>query len=477
MKNRKVEKKLLSPNYNNMGNFCSCLDEAPSQRDSRSENNAQQINTDQYIRDRTARLQQVQNNFQEIRDRNQVPRTTAEIHNKPIASKQVNKDDRSDKTVLCANPQLIVFHKNVIAKTFAGFVFKGLLDNKNVAFTKVHSHRDVTKELEILRGLEHKHVIRHFLSYKAEDSNVYIVTEYFNNPLSACVGTLQKELKDILMQMTDALMYLQNLNIVHLALNPKSIFIVNKGNKKNVKIVDFSCAVQIQGASSSVKNLPEDRSFVAPEVNNYRKAFMSSDAYSLGAIVFYIFTRGKNLQDLKTISMPIIVANDALCADLIMKLTTPQPGNRLDVELIMPHPFFWDSQQIVNFIVDICKLVENGGAHFKRHLFKKPKLVFGGHTDWTIVVEDEILEEIEASRQEYNARNKVKKDGNGRRNNNILTLVQAIRNIAVHAQTSEVLLDKMGTNEKLVRYWFDKFPYLLSYLENAKKNFESGIIE
>ena len=381
--------------------------------------------------------------------------------------------DASKEITLCQNPLLTIVDQVIVNMNF-GYVFSGYLENKKVSLTDAGSPENFTEEAEFFRNLNHKNVIRYLFTF--EDVNcVFIVTENFENSLKDCkLSELDNSLvQELMSQLTDAVEYLQSLRIAHLNLTPSSIFICGDQNK-TVKVADFSCAMQFRGGEKqNVKKLPADSTFSAPEICNKRKAKLLCDVYSLGAIMFYIYSQGARLDSIRGQSSAQIVktwksspkSNDFLCVDLIEKLTEFNPWNRLRADVIKQHPFYWDSQRIVNFIIELNQRIECSDKKFRFQLHENSKYVIGDN--WMMRIEPEILDEISQAKIKFrNYSGYSNEDENQLERVNILGLVKTMRNILVHSQ-SQTIKDAMGTSELFVKYWLTKFPILIFHLYNV----------
>ena len=393
-------------------------------------------------------------------------------HQRPAFHSTVEPRDTSKEITLCKNPALIIVDQ-VIGKVNCGYVFSGYLENKKVSLTKVGSSKNCAEEAEFLRNLNHENVIRYLFTFEDVDC-VFIVTENFESSLKDCIGVFKFQhsmVQDLMTQLTDAVEYLQSLKIAHLNLTPSSIFI-RGGQNKTVKVADFSCAMQFRGGGKqNVKKLPADSTFSAPEICNQGKADLLCDVYSLGAIMFYIYSQGARLNSIERQTSDQIVktwksnlkSNDILCVDLIEKLIEFYPWNRLRADVIKQHPFYWDSQRIVNFIIEFNQLIESSDKKFRFQLYENSKRVIGDSENWMMRIEPEILDEINQVKTKFRLNSRY---SNEDERVNIISLVKTMRNILVHSQ-SQTIKDAMGTSELFVKYWLTKFPILIFHLYNV----------
>jgi len=152
-------------------------------------------------------------------------------------------------------------------------------------------------EIDLMRILEHDHVIKLYEVYETEKS-IYLVIELIQG----------KSLQDILKRpmfkeeysemrvmkmiyaILDALAYLASRGIMHRDLKPDNI-LVDKGDK--IKIVDFGLATYIDLPEYIFKKCGTP-GYIAPEVFKYDQKVPTTfydhhcDVFSAGGIFFYM---------------------------------------------------------------------------------------------------------------------------------------------------------------------------------------------
>lgn len=390
---------------------------------------------------------------------------------------------QEETTKLCSNPELIMY-PNLIHKNFSGIVHFGELDFKSVAVItiKKSKEKDAERETRILSNLEHKNILRIFFKYR-KDETLYVVTELYDNSLEYYMKYLT-DYKDIVVQILEAISYIQSLQIMHLNLAPENIFIVITEHKLIVKLAGFTCATLPSGTSSTKKFQLGNRNFAAPEIYSKKIAYMTSDVYSMGSIFFYLFSEGMNIRDMTTRNRKTILAarksvktyNDIICAELIYRTTFYKNNERLSIKQAKKYPLTWDHEKIRNFIVDIYKLSETADDTFRKILYDRSYLIIGKDENWKARIEDEILIDLQGSFVSYISRMKPNKAKATKETKltgkiNIMSLIKTMRGIIVHAP-SPLIEQVMGTPEKFVEYWMTKFPGLLLHLYNAKLQFD-----
>lgn len=400
-----------------------------------------------------------------------------------------------EEEILCKNLELtfwpVAVNNNVIG---VGTVFKGRLGSRLVAVKAINKQKlklkqatQTRNEIELLNELQHENVIRFLFEFKKEKT-VYVVTEYYyENSLDLSLHQLT-EYKTIIVQLINAVNYLQGLKILHLNIQPGNIFIFIAHGKAVAKLANFSCAVKIKSTSADLTGCQlESEDFSAPETYLLNTAFMGSDVYSLGCILLYLASKGSLISYLSkrtranifaTIGWsPILTSDNILSSDLIVKTTHPSHRERLTINKILEHPLLWDDDQKQKFIVEIWKMLETPDKTFRIILYKNSSCAIGPDEDWTAEIEPEILEDLHQSLQkfrEWTGKSKYKMREKCEGKPNIIGLIKILRSILVHANTP-LIMARMGTPKQYNDFWFNKFPGLLMHLYSSKCKFEAKL--
>ncbi|MFL5300299.1 MAG: serine/threonine-protein kinase, partial [Anaeromyxobacteraceae bacterium] len=126
----------------------------------------------------------------------------------------------------------------------------------------------------------------------------YIVMEYLDGePLSALLrkGRLaSSKALDLLVQLTSALQAAHDHGVVHRDLKPENVFVLRRGERDFVKLVDFGIAKLADRTSSagrtaagSIVGTPE---YMAPEQCENRHIDHRTDVYALGVMAYELAT-------------------------------------------------------------------------------------------------------------------------------------------------------------------------------------------
>jgi len=222
------------------------------------------------------------------------------------------------------------------------------------------SDGEITDEIEILKNLEHPDIVRIIESFNTKNSYI-LITEYCEG------GELFDQVKNqlsetqiavIFKQVLSGLAYLHSNNIVHRDLKLENILIHEIEKSKttgedlfNIKIIDFGTA-RIFDKKRNPQSIVGSSYYIAPEVlrQKYNK---ECDLWSVG-VILYMFIVGHAPFDgcdddeiTTNIQRGIYRKNDRRwikaskeVKDLIQKLLTYRPSQRLSAIQALNHPWF-----------------------------------------------------------------------------------------------------------------------------------------
>ncbi|ODQ56656.1 hypothetical protein WICANDRAFT_98271, partial [Wickerhamomyces anomalus NRRL Y-366-8] len=158
----------------------------------------------------------------------------------------------------------------------------------------------VSRELEILRRLDHPGIVR-LRGFYEDDDSYYLVMEFVPGgdlmDFVAAHGAVGEEAaKEICKQILQAIQYVHSLEISHRDLKPDNILIA-QDDPVLVKITDFGLA-KISDTGTFMKTFCGTLAYVAPEVIDGRLSKITDsnkysslvDMWSLGCLVYVILT-------------------------------------------------------------------------------------------------------------------------------------------------------------------------------------------
>lgn len=220
---------------------------------------------------------------------------------------------------------------------------------------KAEDVASLQEEVTVLKSIDHPNIIKLYDFYE-EKKMYYMVIELMEG------GELferivkktfynEKEARDLIRILLDALAYLHRRNIVHRDLKPENLLLKSPYNDFDIKLADFGFAKQVYGRSLDTQcGTP---GYVAPEILKGMKYGSEVDMWSCGVIVYILLGGYPPFHDdnhailyrkIKVADYTFEpqyweqVSDDA--KDLIKKMLVVDPENRLSAEQALRHPWF-----------------------------------------------------------------------------------------------------------------------------------------
>lgn len=136
----------------------------------------------------------------------------------------------------------------------------------------------------------------------------YNLYEYIKKKNASLTHT---ERYDIIQQITNAIKFAHKKNILHRDISPNNVLVIFKEGKPIIKVADFGLGKNTESlayyTSSSASGYGQIL-YVSPEQREHLKdATVKSDIYSLGKLVYYVFT-GKDPYNIKPFELSSLVA-------------------------------------------------------------------------------------------------------------------------------------------------------------------------
>lgn len=395
------------------------------------------------------------------------------------------KIDAYGNVQLMANPKLKYQKDAIISNgTFSGKIYMGYLCERKVALKELSMHEKISlqREIEILSRIDHFNIARFYCAFEASQKN-FLITDFFSKPLTDFPKMNNCDKKRMMSQLTDAVAYLQKMKIVHLQIIPGNLFVAKTGELQdfNIKLTNFSRAVEMQGALMHFAYDTTWTCYAAPEIVGQSIFSLKSDIWSLACIFLYFFKGSSMIENFKyenqmnkvAARINQLIPDDStrsiLLKDLIRKMLKFRPHQRLDIEEVQEHPFFWSGKESTDFIISVSKMMERNKERdneFRAEIIKGSQRII--YENWVNRLEEELVQELRMIQKSHNSRASGSLDPK-----NIVSLITKIRNIASHAQT-ETITKFMGSNpESFINYWNTKFPKLMAHLYNAHMRYEN----
>ena len=168
-----------------------------------------------------------------------------------------------------------------------------------------------------MKKISHPNIVKVHDYYRTEES-FYFILEYipngnlktflFNNGKSLT----PKQLKQIMLELSTAVLFLHSVGIIHRDLKPENVLISKKENGDiTVKLIDFGFS-RVLGKLDNLNESYGTFSYASPEILNKTPYNFKTDIWSLGVIFYFIIVGihpfGENEKDLKEIHHNILTA-------------------------------------------------------------------------------------------------------------------------------------------------------------------------
>jgi len=206
---------------------------------------------------------------------------------------------------------------------------------------KIFSNKAIDRfknEFKLVINLEHRNIIEvyDFDIYKKIDT-YFITMEYIEgeNLNRSFYDMSNKNKYDILMQISRGLNYIHSRHIVHFDIKPDNIILVRNEKKDSyqVKIMDFGLASLLEEFTGKVRGT---LSYIAPEVMLKKEVDYRADLYSLGMVIYHLFSNKLPFEEYTSIKA-IVRA-------------------KLDEAFISEDEFkYLDNEFLKNLIIDLCR--------------------------------------------------------------------------------------------------------------------------
>jgi len=251
------------------------------------------------------------------------------------------------------------------------FAVKAFTKESVIISNKANAKPSMINEIDLMRVLDHDHVIKLYEVYETEKS-IYLVIELIQGKSLQDVlkrsafkeDYSEYKIMKMIYAILDALAYLASKGIMHRDLKPDNI-LVDKDNK--IKIVDFGLATYIDLPEYIFKKCGTP-GYIAPEVFKYDQKNPAtfydhhSDVFSAGCILYYMlfgspFFEGANASEIlklnrkytsefeaiKTVQDELNNPGSKISQEglkLLTKLLEFDPKKRASASEVLNHPYF-----------------------------------------------------------------------------------------------------------------------------------------
>ena len=246
----------------------------------------------------------------------------------------------------------LCLHKETQSQRAVKVLRKNLLDPKEMEMLK--------NEITILKDLDHPNIVKMY-EFLEDEKRIYIVTEIckggelFDEILSRSKFD-ERDASIVMRQLLYAINYCHKKKIVHRDLKPENMLLEQDRDLEKIKVVDFGTSLVFDES----RNLDEKLGtayYIAPEVIK-KKYNEKCDLWSCGVIMYILLSGEPPFNDPRADNEAIMkkveggkydiksgvwqsISKEA--KDLVKKLLTYDPADRIDAETALAHPWIADN--------------------------------------------------------------------------------------------------------------------------------------
>lgn len=247
----------------------------------------------------------------------------------------------------------LCLHKDTQTQRAVKVLRKNLLDDKEMDMLK--------NEISILKDMDHPNIVKMY-EFLEDEKRIYIVTEIckggelFDEILSRSKFD-EKDAAIVMRQLLSAINYCHKKKIVHRDLKPENMLLEQDKDLEKLKIVDFGTSLTFDPDRALDEKLGTAY-YIAPEV--IKKSYNEKcDLWSCGVIMYILLSGEPPFNDPKAdneaimkkvekgkydISKGVWKSVTKEAKDLIKKLLTYNPEDRISAEDALQHPWIAETK-------------------------------------------------------------------------------------------------------------------------------------
>ncbi|XP_077011264.1 serine/threonine-protein kinase 36 isoform X2 [Tamandua tetradactyla] len=208
--------------------------------------------------------------------------------------------------------------------------------------------RNLQREIEIMRGLQHPNIV-HMLDSFETDKEVVVVTDYAEGELFQILeddGKLpEDQVQAIAAQLVSALYYLHSHRILHRDMKPQNILLAKGGG---IKLCDFGFARAMSTNTMVLTSIKGTPLYMSPELVEERPYDHTADLWSVGCILYELAVGTPPFYTTSIFELVSLILKDPVrwpstispCfKNFLQGLLTKDPRQRLSWPDLLHHPF------------------------------------------------------------------------------------------------------------------------------------------
>jgi len=198
-------------------------------------------------------------------------------------------------------------------------------------------------EIKILKQAESKWVIELIDSFMTRDDSVILIMPFYSHGdlFNVMLENEAKEtsfsdvqIRNVFIQMLNALKYLHSLNIIHRDIKMENIIVTNSSYLFNIILIDFECAIIYNPKYPPCDNVGT-LSYKAPEVEKRKAQDFKVDIWSLGVVIYSMKT--KDQFDRKYALKHSLIKSDRNLLNLLSGIFQKNPKKRFTIVDCIDH--------------------------------------------------------------------------------------------------------------------------------------------
>ncbi|CAN0241127.1 unnamed protein product, partial [Ascophyllum nodosum] len=147
----------------------------------------------------------------------------------------------------------------------------------------------LVQEVDILKGLDHDHVVRIFHFFPNEVMHFYVVLEHLEgkdllNHFSAKKSYSEGTVRRLCRNIVSAIDHVHMAGVVHRDIKPESFVLAKSDDESSVKLTDFGAACFLEADSLVPTKVCTDK-LMAPEMLKSKRHGTSVDMWNIGHVV------------------------------------------------------------------------------------------------------------------------------------------------------------------------------------------------
>jgi len=277
----------------------------------------------------------------------------------------VDNTSNNNSLIKTQNFDMFLYNPLILGTGSSGNTYKIIMNNHKITCKKIKkTNLNIAyEEIKILKEINQNKYLPVFFKAIETDKSLYIMYEYLDGcDLLQMIRDPTFNIKEkntiavIIKEITLALYSLFRYNYVHLDLKFENI-IISKTTPIKITIIDLAFCKKLD-QKNCLTDVCGTHGYIAPEVLLYKRYFHNTDIWSLGVILYGLFTDQLLFENTTTNKVgrnqmntfrniyehsPKIKEIDKQAVDLIDKMLQKNPSSRISIKDILKHKFIQDN--------------------------------------------------------------------------------------------------------------------------------------